>query len=494
MKSFRNGSTHVSLYNEGLVVYLYDYGSSEKLRDADAAEVVVGGDVENRTERLKSIEKEHLFVAYELQGDGCPEIEIVVGEPLTGKEKKGAQWRKLQKTQISLPSGKLRVETPNSLSIGPGEPQEPGATVDIPSGDYVLSLHRLNFDKMEDSDDEFPTEVITLTPIDPGKAPEGNAKRRVDSTPAWLGWDDIMGELARWERQWKVKDGVFTGLMNGKLFSMPRTVWEKSGLRWGQRIRIEGDGFGWDAVCTGRTTFWWSASTFGRDLTDPWKEQVQGAVCPDMAMSGSTLMSFQPFDKNLEAALPKTPTKVTVRVIEPPLAPAMDWAAQRRFTREGDVLNAQVLACCPMAVTINLTWNDFKPLKITYTDRLELDFGFQKRIVYFDNLPSEPSIWHARSEIAAIAFKDIHDEILERDPDFYVKETYLRDWEARTLDFKFDKMAVPSEIGSRLSLKAKQMSHWEAYGFEMLWLQPVLGTDTHLDVPVGTPVAVRIVR
>src|SRR5262249_23220922 len=141
--------------NEGLLVYLYDEKNRQTLIEQNAHDLLHGSLGEEKEKKLAPLSHSRVVVAYELYQDDPIEVDVVVGEPLTANEMKpirGLKWHKPQKTLLSLPSGCLRVETPNSCHFEPDEePQEAGATIQVPAGEYVLTLYHVD---LKETDDE----------------------------------------------------------------------------------------------------------------------------------------------------------------------------------------------------------------------------------------------------------------------------------------------------------------------------------------------------
>src|SRR5262249_32308622 len=81
------------------------------------------------------------LAVYELPQDDPVDLEIVVGQPLTAKQQTG-KYLDAERTSLAIPSGSLRIETYESLSVGPNRGDEEGHSITVKPGDYVLSLYR----------------------------------------------------------------------------------------------------------------------------------------------------------------------------------------------------------------------------------------------------------------------------------------------------------------------------------------------------------------
>ncbi len=147
----RPGAIPVHIYNESLVVFLYDEANEERIRNADP-EIIWGAGAdafEDRTTQELLTAGELLF--YGLHGDGGVDLEVVVGSPLTEKELSCGQWYPLETGYLSLPSGRLCVHSFNTLPMGDNDddPPDEGAVVEVPAGTYRVTLYRKNWDEME---------------------------------------------------------------------------------------------------------------------------------------------------------------------------------------------------------------------------------------------------------------------------------------------------------------------------------------------------------
>lgn len=162
-KTVRTGGKRLKVANSGLEVWLYDEGRREAIRASGAMgfmgrpgvvtnyrEVALAGDV----------------VGYSLMQDDEVDVEVHVGKPLTEKELSVAAWLEPQRALLRLPTGKLCVESNDACRIGPDEPQEKGATTEVPPGDYRLTLYRVDHEalKREERAWSGAREIIVLTP------------------------------------------------------------------------------------------------------------------------------------------------------------------------------------------------------------------------------------------------------------------------------------------------------------------------------------------
>jgi hypothetical protein len=173
IRSIRNGLRSPGLFNSGLEVWLYDQASTEAIRDSSAFEALYQGDTEQFEARMQPLIEAGRIVAYGMEGDGPIDIEVIVGDPLTAAELALARWMEPQEALLCLPTGKLCVDSNDTLRFN-ADATDPGAVLEVPPGSYRLTLYRLDWDDMQ-REGLFQTyggarEVVTLTP-DPQARP-----------------------------------------------------------------------------------------------------------------------------------------------------------------------------------------------------------------------------------------------------------------------------------------------------------------------------------
>ncbi|MCL5278990.1 MAG: hypothetical protein M1376_03675 [Planctomycetes bacterium] len=149
----RQGAIPVHIYNEGLVVFLYDEASEERIRDADP-EIIWGASPEAFEDRAtQELLASGELLIYGLHGDGGVDVEVVVGAPLLEKELSWGKWYPPETGYLSLPSGRLCVHSYNTLPMGDNDddPPDEGAIVQVPPGTYRVILYRKDWDRMEEA-------------------------------------------------------------------------------------------------------------------------------------------------------------------------------------------------------------------------------------------------------------------------------------------------------------------------------------------------------
>jgi hypothetical protein len=259
-RGIRPGAKRLDVYNEGLLVYLFDQDNLPALT-ASGADFEGGFDDEESEvdPKLRLLAKEGLFLAYELDQDDEVAVEVVVGPPLTKKGLAVGRWHKPQRAFLRLPSGKLRVHTPNTLPIHEDPTDKPGRAT-VPPGDYVVTLYRLDWDELRNdrivTDDEDgeegqnwqgPQEVIVLTP-------KAEAKR-VRGAKSYLRFPQKSAAI--WKGKYKLRGTTFRGKAmfpswwEDFFVNLDRPAAEALGLVPGASFRVEVADFVIDAVYAG---------------------------------------------------------------------------------------------------------------------------------------------------------------------------------------------------------------------------------------------------
>ncbi len=279
---FRPDSQRVEVYNEGLCVYLHDPANAAAILKANPPSLLSYSDLEpNKDKALKKLVEAGLIVTYTLRQDDSIRVDVNVGPPLEKTEIKkiGVPLMKPAQTIISLPSGVLRIDTPNSFRLGPdaqayaeeyekkhGRPpkdgdlkafglEEASGDVRVPPGDYVLTLYRVDFEKMSDREDESvdgeegeseydgPGEFIVLTPAKKIERP----KKIPCVLEYGAGYPRIAGL-----RGSKVDNGVFIGnVLSGGIVNFNWKHAARLELRRGQKLDITHDGNAYEAIYLG---------------------------------------------------------------------------------------------------------------------------------------------------------------------------------------------------------------------------------------------------
>ena len=145
------------IFNSGLEVWLYDEASRQAI-------VERGGIVTALADG--KLFADGILAAYSLYQDNEVRVAVMVGPPPALEELTGAAWLDPQVTFLRLPSGELCIESNDASRIGPDEPTHEGVRVAVPSGDYRVTLYRVDHEALNRMERQWtgPQEVIVLTP------------------------------------------------------------------------------------------------------------------------------------------------------------------------------------------------------------------------------------------------------------------------------------------------------------------------------------------
>lgn len=182
----------VHIYNDGLAVFLYDEGHAAEIRGADPRILYYVDEEVFDDPSTKSLLAAGKMLVYGMHGDGGGDLEVIVGDPLDQEELATGRWYPTERGFLALASGKLNVHSYNTLPMGDNDedPEDEGAIVDVPPGNYAVHLYRKDWEKMEEDDianldeadeagidvyeDGRVDDVIVLTPTDRVSAGEAN--------------------------------------------------------------------------------------------------------------------------------------------------------------------------------------------------------------------------------------------------------------------------------------------------------------------------------
>ncbi len=166
----RSEMRRLKIYNSAQLVFLYDEKHLPLLRGNAP---LVEGDVPDEAVQAHG----GALAVYDLLEDNELDIGVCVGPPLTEEELGAGPWLGVQRTRLNLSSGKLVIESVDAARFLEEAPQDEGATVEVPPGEYVLTLHRVDLEsaweqaEAEEREPSGPWEVVVLTPLDQVKDP-----------------------------------------------------------------------------------------------------------------------------------------------------------------------------------------------------------------------------------------------------------------------------------------------------------------------------------
>lgn len=158
-KVLRKGGTRLGIRSSGRELWLYDEAHRTAIREAGPG---MGG----APGEIPGLMRAGTLLGVSLPQDDDLDLEIHVGKPLSEAELAAARWLEPQTAFLRVPSGTLCVESNDASRIGPETPAEKGARVEVPPGDYRVTLYRIDGEALfrEQIIWEGPAEVFVLTP------------------------------------------------------------------------------------------------------------------------------------------------------------------------------------------------------------------------------------------------------------------------------------------------------------------------------------------
>jgi hypothetical protein len=482
----RDGAQRVEVYNEGLFIFLYDEARTEELKAAEAAEVVTGGDnVEDGDRRRRALGKAGALVVYELYQDDPEVLEVAVGPPLSAAEMKKMPFVKPQQALLSLPSGRLRIESWDSLSISDDGGDEKGGRLQVPPGDYMLTLHRVDFW----SEVEHPISgVITLTPVGSLAA----AKKLSPIVP-------VPDSFANRKKKASIKDGTFHGvIVEGRgewITNLTPDLIDKLGWRWGERLRVETDRWHKEAVFLGCTTLAYAEKWLGTVGCAVWPKRAALHSHPEAGdHPGSWTLAFARFHEKEELPTGPAGCRVTITAVPPPLVGPLDNSLLGKSDVKDGALHCFVLAASDQMIVLSFPWKALLRWGYKPGDPLVFRFDGVERVGYL-----------RRSDVARKVAAGLVDSIpeyrkLAREFDKLMEARADVAWispEAEALKLKMravkdqmENVALPVALRPSLPLTFDNFPHCEQRGVEILALEPIFGATHFLDIAAGSPVVV----
>jgi hypothetical protein len=339
----RAKGTRVALENTGDLVFLYDEASEGAIRSAYPA-FANGHSWDPVAREARQLAHEGALVAFEVGEPTTVEAEFGRAAGLSAAERARAAWLRPQTARIVLPTGKLRVETLDSLRLTDEPIEDEGTVLEVPPGAYTLTLERLDRAAMPDGGAGFPDEVILLWPeVGPSAAMPAEALLRYPvARPRWGAWS--------------VQDGVATGevawAMVGAGTNLDAGAIARLGLRPGMRLEATIGPQTHRAVYLGNLD-----QQAWRELVGPAALDAAAAREPDLARAymhlnpgpaGEPLpaLAFHDFTgvPRPWAAL-ELGMRVSVRALPDPVFPAPDdaWTAMWQVADGG--LKIEVVGC-----------------------------------------------------------------------------------------------------------------------------------------------------
>jgi hypothetical protein len=364
------------LYNDGHWCFVYDAENLDLIRELGGYEAMtgeaVGVDAKCRLERLAD---RGLSVAWELGGDDAVVVDVLVDKVLSSGQKQKAQWLEPQHAYLSVPSGRLRIETLNSLAFSYDAPTDPGCEIRILPGQYDMILHRVNWPLMdEDMEDrpEMPTEFLVLRTI---------KKKGPIRKTARLTYSEALGDDGAWLMEGKLEGSLFSGMTRACVtdtssvyINLRESHAEQMDLRFGKTVELTADQRTVSVPFIACMSLRGIAHYFGAD----WRA---AHILPGAPFAGLAPLDGSPpwLLKVAESGLPAD-AQVSVRIGKP-WCELPDINMDTCRTSRG-AITCTVAWVLPRCILLNATWDHILKAKIQFGDVLELRLGTISRTTY----------------------------------------------------------------------------------------------------------------
>ncbi len=498
-------------YNDGHWCFAYDATHEDRLRELNAHDVLIGlaGGTEAE-DTLAEIGAEGLAIGWELVGDHEVIVDVLVGRKLTAAQKKKGEWLKAQGSCLSLPTGRLRIETLNSLAFSPDEPTSPGSEIEVEPGEYDVSVLRASLESDEEASSvRLPTEVLTLTPV---KA-KGPKKRAASLTLA-----DALGEDGLWLRAGAVVGDAFEGTT--KAHAYDRSVVhvnfrqlhaEQLGVRFGDTLRIEAGDASLDAPYIGCLAERGLDQFFG----EAWYRRFVAEASHLCGLSpfggsGPWILAVERPRRQGDAELPAD-SGATVRRGEPWHPPLV--ASEEDVGVQKGRITGRAIFVSSQTVILNLGGAARRAAKIDHGDLLSLEWAGGRRVTVQDASTREAKDEIRESFLAEGRPDRVQLRARLADARARASEASGRvivlghegedttEWAAKEAAARADveelkeqlESAWPSDEHFRaVPLLLRSMTHWERPDTSVFWLRPIAGEVHHLEIETGAEVTLTV--
>jgi hypothetical protein len=473
---FRPGAVAFAVRNEASVVYFFDEANRKAIRKTALGRL--GTDAPPKT--LAALAKKKLLLEFVVPR-GLPFLGFVaVGPPPTAAELAGWDAKASRAAGLSLPSGRLRIETAGSFSLGPALVYDAGLYVEVPPGDYTLTL----VDVDDPAGARFSQTFLTLTPADGSDLP---AASTVVTRPA----EPPPPPLWRYAA-YTIEDGVFRGRIapDGCETGFDAPAAEALGLGFGSALRVTVGSAEAMAYFLGDQR----VETL-RQLGDP------APMAGDAIVTGwvvwadlkrEPVLSFRKWSGGVAAWGPDPRGRWrSLTVARSPLPPLAfgpldpgDWSA------EGDTVRGRVLTRSPTVLTLNigrdaLAATGARPRDATGTTELLLTIGGEtRRLTVFDDpgvfLSKRLKLYFESGDSVLGSYLLLRRRHgLSDDPDAFVAAVGRPLVEQLSLGPLLDRIREegaaralePRPFPRPLALFGGLMRHWSTPGREVLWVE-----------------------
>ena len=346
---FRAGAIPFELANEADVVFCFDEAHRKAISKTSVGKL--GVDVfQESPKTLTSLARKKQLAVFNVVRDGYFQGFVAVGKPPSSVELSSGKWKQPQSLTLTIPSGRLRVETALSFSLGPDFADHDGLSIEIPPGEYLLTMLEREDDDIEPgiAYRDQPRILITLTPAEGTAIPREKQGLRCSAAPP------PRPPGAKYADDWTINDNVFSGLLSpdGSTVNLNPVAAQQLGIRVGDVIEIQSNEHAIESFFMGDAS--WAADWLFPcpvDITDA--TRTCWSVYEELGKT--PVLSIQSWSKNASRLPPAKkaslwrPARVT-RTSRPNLTGTTEFAP---CAVEGTTIRARVLICRPTVIVLN---------------------------------------------------------------------------------------------------------------------------------------------
>ena len=383
---------HITTYNEGLIVYLYDDSLLDKLAYYKDLPALLES---HKGTRFRRVSQSGTIVAYELRQDDSLSIMVKTGLPLTKEEMEEICALPPLTAYLRIPSGRLAVECANSFRLDPdceGEPPEEGAVVEVPPGEYIVHIYHIDLSLLpsnESGNYRGPLQYIVLTPAEPTDFPS--------MKNAWLPYKVKKKSTKKkkfdlsWVGQYTIVDGVFNGQfvkchnINDPCINLGRSAELKMGLRLGAGILVEYENVKMNMVFMSRLDRIDYEMFYGTEarkkIEHISKVRIYRDIDGEEKLLSSHLVGKDQY--NFLKGIPKEGTPVKITVTSPPDIPIMDLSMLEKWSVNDGIISGEILKITSMSVAVNIPPEAFEKINAVEGERFLFELGKTKHTFHY---------------------------------------------------------------------------------------------------------------
>ena len=237
---------------ESDVVYVFDFKHRHAILKTPLGALGVGT-FNDSPETLVDLEAKHELKVFVIE-KGIPVRGLVVPGHVDPNQIEVGDWKTHQPARLSVPSGKLRVETATSSSLMGEQPDDDPGVISLPPGEYEISLH----ERLDVDDSDAPLFlVIGIVPADASTPTLSLSDIRFRTVKPTHSGPAVVPPPRKWVSPGDVKDSAFNALAHSWQpnssfdLNVDRKLLSDLGLGWGTRLEVEARGVTYQVAYVG---------------------------------------------------------------------------------------------------------------------------------------------------------------------------------------------------------------------------------------------------